>query len=110
MKKAEMLAAVSAIGLVGSVSSSEAFSVVNRDAEPHVLKIIEGDEQREVRLEPYGRASNLCSSACDVSVDDRPDLYEVAASDALSIEDGELLAAEEETEEPMIDDPPEEPT
>ena len=105
MKKAEMLAAVSAIGLVGSVSSSEAFSVVNRDAEPHVLTIIEGDEQREVKLEPYGQAGNLCNSVCDVSVDDGPDLYEVAASDALSIEDGELLAADE-----PIDDPPEEPT
>lgn len=113
MSKIEILAAVSAIGIIGLASSAEAFSIINRDAAPHVLTIIEGDDQREVRVEPYGQASGLCRSPCDVSVDYGPDLYEVATSDALSIEDGELLDADEPTEEPTEDpigDPIDEPT
>lgn len=105
MKNIAPMAAVSALAIVSSVSSAEAFSIENRDGEPHVLTIFEGDEQREVRLEPYGRAAELCSSTCGVMVDDGPDSYEVALDDALAIEDGELLDAAA-----PIDDPAEEPT
>lgn len=78
--------------------------------------IVEGDEQRETILAPDEQAANLCNSSCDVNVDDGPDLYEVAANDALSIENGEWLGADEPSDEPTedpIEDPigePNEPT
>jgi hypothetical protein len=48
----------------------EALTVVNRDAQAHVLRIIEGDEEREVSLQPSEQADGLCSAICDVIVDD----------------------------------------
>ncbi len=85
MKKVELLPMVSALCMIGFVSSADAFSIVNRDAEPHMLTIIEGNDHCEFSLEPYGRAADLCSSTCNVIVDDGPDSYEVALDDALSI-------------------------
>ena len=100
IKRNELLAAVSAAVVVSFASSAGAFSVVNHDLSPHVLTIIESGHQREVRVEPYGQASGLCSSTCEVIIDDGPDYYEVAADDALTIEDGEILADDEPFEEP----------
>lgn len=109
MKCIAPMAAASALALAGSISSVEAFSIQNLDGEPHVLTIFEGDEQREVRLEPYGRATDLCSSTCGVMVDDGPDTFEVALDEALAIEDGELLDAEAAIDDPA-EYPNEEPT
>lgn len=100
MKKIGVLAALSTIGIVSFVSSAGAFSVVNRDVLPHLLTIFEGNDRQEVSLAPGEQADALCSSTCDVFVDDRPDSYTVAVNDALSIEDGVLLAADEPSEEP----------
>lgn len=100
IRASELLAAISAVVVVSFASSAGAFSVVNHDLSPHVLTIIESGHQRDVRVEPYGQASGLCSSTCEVIVDDGPDYYEVTADDALTIEDGEILADDEPFEEP----------
>lgn len=101
MKSAGLLVAASAVGMVSLASSVEALTIVNRDARTHVLRIIEGDNQRVVRLEPSQQAGGLCSSNCNVNVDDDPAGYLVAAGDVLSIQEGELLVADEPSDEPL---------
>lgn len=99
MKKIGAFAVISSICIISLVSSVDAFSVLNRDARPHLLTIFEGDDQREVSLGPDEQGRNLCNSTCEVFLDDRPEVYEVAATDTLSIEDGVLLGAEKPFEE-----------
>jgi hypothetical protein len=92
------IAVVAAAGLIGSLamaSSASAFSVINQDAQPHVLKVLEGDNAREVRLEANQQADNLCTSLCNVTLDDSDEAYEVAANERLLISEGMLMVADE---------------
>jgi hypothetical protein len=101
IKRVGILAAVSILGLFSLASSVEALTIVNRDAQAHVLRIIEGGEEREVSLEPSQQADDLCSTVCSVTIDDSSASHLVAADAALSILDGVLVPTDELTEEPM---------
>lgn len=101
MKRVGVLAAVSVLGMVSLASSVEALTIVNRDAQTHVLRIIEGDDAHEVSLEPFQQADDLCSTICNVTIDDSSASHLVAADAALSILDGVLVPTDELTEEPV---------
>lgn len=94
MKRFAVLAAAGFVGVFGLGSAAQAFSVVNQDGQAHVLKITEGDSAREVRLEAKQQADGLCSTLCNVVLDDSEEAYEVAANENLLIEEGLLLIAD----------------
>lgn len=95
MRNIAVLAAAGLIGSVAMVSSANAFSVINQDSQPHVLKVMEGDNAREIRLEANQQAENLCASLCNVIIDNSDEAYEVAANERLMISEGMLMMAEE---------------
>lgn len=104
MKHIAVLVAAGFVGLIGLGSTAQAFSIVNQDDQAHVLKITEGDNAREVRLEAKQQADGLCSSLCNVVLDDSDEAYEVAANENLLIEEGLLLMADEPGDDQPIGD------
>jgi len=101
MKRVGVMAAVIVLSVFSLASSVEALTVVNRDAQAHVLRIIEGDDEREVSLQPSEQADGLCTAICDVIVDDSLASYLVAENAALVIVDGVLAPADELGQEPI---------
>lgn len=90
-----VLALVSVLG----ASSVQATALTNRDATSHHVTIRENGAEKIMTIEASQEVKDLCSSTCELYLNDDPDPYELASADVLRIEGGQLYYENDEPDE-----------
>jgi hypothetical protein len=90
-----------ALGLAVHPASSEAASIINRDARTHTLRIIEGKRPKDLQLAPGGRLDDVCMNGCIIRIDGSADKdFILEGTERVSLEndlmyyDGEVVPRE----------------
>ncbi len=97
-------ATLATAGYVSIAKAEVPASITNLDQKAHQLKVEEGENQREIMIEPNQAVSDLCVSTCLLIVGDDPEPYEVVANDKISIEEGLLVYQSDESEDQTSDE------
>ncbi len=88
---------VLALTVALGMSVAHAATLVNRDPSTHKIVIVEGDARKEMTIESAQDLTDICKSSCAIYVDDDPEPYDLASSDKVEIQDGQLQYQEEPT-------------
>jgi hypothetical protein len=77
---------------VAHVSTALGASISNRDERDYTVTIIEGEAKADHALKPAQTLSGVCLKGCTMRLNgSEDDLYLLAGSDAVSIEDGTVF-------------------
>jgi hypothetical protein len=83
---------------VAHVSTALGASISNRDERDYTVTIIEGEAKADHALKPAQTLSDVCLKGCTMRLNgSADDLYLLAGSDAVSIEDGTVFYDQPET-------------
>lgn len=89
-----LLVAVGLAAATGLLSRpADALSLTNRDGREHVVRISDGETEREIRLKPNQRLRGLCQSGCVLSLESGVE-SEFFGEEAVVIDDGAFLVEE----------------
>lgn len=75
--------------------TAKAATIQNNDKNAYQLRIIEKGQEKRIDLQPSLEAIDLCSSKCELYIDDDPDPYDMVAADAFIIEGGQVYDVNE---------------
>lgn len=93
MKLLAIFATLSAWVVLNSVAANAA-TIINRDQQSYQIRIVEGDEIRDLTLDPEQQVDGVCNSACSLVLGDDPEPYEIVATESFEIIEGHLSFSE----------------
>lgn len=79
---------------------TQAATLKNLDKAAHKIVVVEGDSRQEIMIQSLQELDGFCSTSCSLYVGNDPEPYEVAASDKMEINNGEVFYQEVPTEPP----------
>jgi hypothetical protein len=86
---------------VAHVSAALGASISNRDERDYTVTIIEGEAKADHALKPAQTLSDVCLKGCTLRLNgSEDDLYLLAGSDVVAIEDGTVFYDQAETPPP----------
>ena len=84
-----------AIAVLATPVTAEALTLMNRDKVEHIFTIYEGNDEWSGKIEPGESLSNLCVSACSLSLDAKQDEEaDFRGNEIVLIRHGKLILTE----------------
>jgi len=90
MKLMAAIAALSAASVLIATSAATAATITNRDTQTYNLFVIEGEQERQVTVEAEQEISDICASECSIALTEDSELVDIARTDKITIEQGQI--------------------
>ncbi len=103
------------LAYVVSAKAETSARVLNLDQRAYTFIVEEGDSTRKLTVAPNQELTDVCATACYLTIDTDPEPYEIVALDRIVIEQGQLFHQDSEEgvvnqKEESEDEPEPEPT
>ncbi len=85
-----------------AASSAHALTITNQDSDAHKVKIIKGNDNKELTIASQAKADADCKGGCIVELEDSGDKYDMKGPESISIQDGVIYV----DADPTIGNPP----